>query len=121
MNLGDNIFLHGIVADMPEWLKDKHYVVCTSPWESQHMGVMEAMATGCMPLVHNFPGAKQIYPEEFVWTTIEEFVDKITTMPWSPSSFRKIVEDRFSLAFTNKQLDEIIDEISKTFYYGQEF
>lgn len=120
MNLEKNVVMHGHVSDMSLWLRDKHFVVCSSPWESQHMGVMEAMATGCMPLIHNFPGAKDIYPEKFIWTTIDEFVDKVLNLIWEPGLYRQIVQDRYSLEVVNKSLDEVMADIEKEYLYGQE-
>jgi glycosyltransferase involved in cell wall biosynthesis len=120
MKLENNIILHGAVNDMPTFLKDMHYVVCSSPWESQNMSVMEAMATGCMPMVHNFPGAKDIYPEMFVWTTIDEFVDKILTMPWSPTTFRKIIQDKYDFKERIKDIEEAVHSLD-TPMYGESF
>ena len=120
MKLENNIVLHGRVENMPEFLKTMHYVVCSSPWESQNMSVMEAMATGCMPLVHNFPGSKNIYPEMFVWTTIDEFVDKILTMPWSPSTFRKIIQERYDFKDRIKDIEEVM-KITQAPSYGESF
>ena len=77
MGLAKKVFFHGHVNDMPKWLEDKSYIIVSSPWESQNMSCCEAIASGLMPLVHNFPGAKQIYPEEVVWTTIGDICDVI--------------------------------------------
>lgn len=115
MGLSDKVVYSGHVADMSSWLRDKHFVVCTSPWESQNMSVMEAMATGCKPLVHNFPGAKDIYDEEYVWTTIDEFVDKVVNGTWEPEKYRKFVLDRYSEAVVGPMLDELFKEVTNEY------
>lgn len=121
MGLNDFITFYGHQNNMAEWLRNMHYVCCSSPWESQNMSVMEAMATGCCPLVHNFPGAKQIYPEEFVWTTVNEFADLALSLPWEPEKYRQVIKDRYNLEDTNKQIKEIFDEIEGEMRYGTEF
>lgn len=119
MGLNDFITFCGHQNNIVEWLKNMHYVACSSPWESQNMSVMEAMATGCCPLVHNFPGAKQIYPEEFVWTTVNEFADLVLSLPWEPEKYRKIIEDRYDLVNTNNEIKKVFDELDKGLKYGQ--
>lgn len=72
--LTERTFFHGQVADVPKFLSDKSFVLCTSPWEAQNMSVCEAMASGLRPLVHNFPGAEGIYKDEILWSTIDEML-----------------------------------------------
>ncbi|RVD50324.1 glycosyltransferase, partial [Mesorhizobium sp. M2D.F.Ca.ET.140.01.1.1] len=70
LRLTDNVQFDGWQDDMNQYLEDKHYLICTSLLESQHMSAMEAMAKGIKPLIHNFYGAKTIYDESVVWNTI---------------------------------------------------
>lgn len=117
MDLTAHITLHGRVQNMAEWLKDKHFVVCTSPWESQNMSVMEAMATGCKPLVHNFPGAKDIYHPNHLWNTIDEFSDMVRSDIWEPEGHRLFIQERYNLTDRLKEIDQLISEIGE-FNYG---
>jgi glycosyltransferase involved in cell wall biosynthesis len=121
MGLNDFITFYGHQNNILQWLQKMHYVACSSPWESQNMSVMEAMATGCCPLVHNFPGAKEIYPEEYIWTTVNEFADLALSIPWEPETVRKVIEDRYNLIDTNNQIKEVFDEIEKGRLYGEPF
>ncbi|MDT8781819.1 MAG: glycosyltransferase [Candidatus Bathyarchaeota archaeon] len=47
--------------------------------EGEHFGIapMEALASGCVPLVHNSGGMREFIPEEFRWNTIESLKEKI--------------------------------------------
>jgi glycosyltransferase involved in cell wall biosynthesis len=120
MGLTDNVFYVGFQDNIHEWLANMHYVCCSSPWESQNMSVMEAMASGCMPLVHNFPGAKQIYPAEYVWTTISDFVDLILCEPWQPERFRDVVLSSYAFHDKIKDIEGLFQEIGTSLRYGPE-
>ena len=72
-DLPGNMFLHPWQKDLNHFFKDKHFVISTSPRESQHLTVMEGMAAGCYPLVYNWPGAEEIYGEENLFDSIEDF------------------------------------------------
>jgi len=47
--------------------------------EGEHFGIapMEALASGCVPLVHNSGGIREFIPEDFRWNTIESLKEKI--------------------------------------------
>jgi len=83
MGLEKNIRFDGWVDDVVNWLKDKNYIVCTSVLEGHPIGLMEAMASGIKPIIHNFVGARNIYPEKYLWNTIPEFVQRITDDDYS--------------------------------------
>jgi len=79
----------------PAFFKDVDLVLCSSPWESQNMSVMEGMASGCKPAIHWFPGADYHYELENLWLTIDELIS-IFKQPWKPESYREQVA-RFDL------------------------
>ena len=109
LDLQDKVIFNGWITDMNAWLKDKNFVVSSSLLESQGMGIMEAMATGCKPLIHNFYGATNVYPRQYLWTTIDEFVG-MAREKVIPASYRSFVENSYSI---NKQMD-LIEGIIKS-------
>ncbi len=62
----------GWVDDMPEWYADKDFVISTSLFESFHYSIAEGMASGLMPLIHNWYGAKYLYPEKYLFNTPDD-------------------------------------------------
>ena len=112
LKLDDNVFFHGIVQDMPKWFEDKHYIICTSPWESQGMGIMEGMASGLKPVIHNFPSADKVYSFRYLWNTIDEFVDQITSENYIPIEYREII-GKYSIQRSIAGIQEVIDKIAK--------
>lgn len=54
--------------------------------EGEHFGIapMEALAAGCVTLVHNSGGSGEFIPEEFRWTTTEDLKEKMAKLSSSP-------------------------------------
>jgi len=77
--LDKNIIFHGRIENdkLPEFMKDMHYILCASIFESQGMGILEAMACGLKPLVFDFPGAEYIFPIQNLWIDFEQLKTKI--------------------------------------------
>lgn len=111
--LESNYFFEGWQQDLDKWMEDKNYILCTSILESQNMSVMQAMAKGIKPVVHNFVGAKGIYNESFLWNTIEEAVSKISGGCYNSNEYREFIENNYSLEkqidATNKMINELIN------------
>jgi len=98
------VFFDGWQKDINLWLADKHYIVSTSIIESQGMGLLGGMACGLKPVVHNFPGASQIFPSEFLFNISEDFCQQVLSDKYEPYRYRKFIEENYSL---KKQLGEI--------------
>lgn len=62
MGLSKNIIFHGWLQDMEPFWEDKNYLLHTSIHEGHSLAIMEAMARGIKPVIHNFRGAAQLYP-----------------------------------------------------------
>jgi len=106
LDLRDVVFFDGWQEDVCSWLKDKHYVVSTSFIESQGMGLLEAMACGLKPVIHNFPGANEIFSSDFLFNIAEEFCEHIFSTSYEPQKYRRFVEERYPL---EKQLTKVND------------
>ena len=62
------IRFYGWVDDMAKWYADKDYVISTSLFESFHYSIAEGMASGLLPLIHNWYGAQYLYPNEYMFS-----------------------------------------------------
>ena len=111
MGLTEHIQLDGWISDVASYLKDKHYIVCTSVLEGNPVGIMEAMACGIKPLIHNYVGAKYNYPDTYLWNTIAEFKNMVVENEYNSLKYRKFIEENYSL---DGQLDQIQNVIAST-------
>ncbi|MCY6958700.1 glycosyltransferase [Clostridium brassicae] len=111
MGLEDNVIFDGWQNDINKWLEDKNYILCTSVLESQNMSVMQAMSKGIKPIIHNFVGAKEIYPKQYVWNSVDEVVNMLNNGEYSSIEYRNFVESKFELTKTNYRiLKEVIEK-----------
>ena len=106
VRLGDVVFFDGWQSDVSRWLSDKHYIVSTSICEGHPVGILEGMTCGLKPVIHNFLGAGQIFPSEFLFNIAEEFCGQIVGGDYEPRRYRRFVEEKYS---QKRQLDRIND------------
>lgn len=111
LDLCDVVFFDGWQEDVRSWLEDKHYVVSTSINESQGMGLLEAMACGLKPVIHNFPGATEIFPSEFLFNISEEFCEQILSETYEPQRYRRFVEENYSLKNQLTKINNIFSQL----------
>jgi glycosyltransferase involved in cell wall biosynthesis len=67
------------------------------PYEHFGISIVEAMAAGCIPVVHDSGGPKEYVPEEWRYTDLEDAAQKVelALRNWRP----KIAEDMQAIAF----------------------
>jgi len=119
LGLKEVVFFDGWQEDVCSWLRDKSYVVSTSFIESQGMGILEAMACGLKPVIHNFPGAEEIFPSGYLFNIAEEFCDRILSASYEPQQYHRFVEEKYSqkdqLAKINNILVQIENKIDSNY------
>ncbi|MDI6791950.1 MAG: GNAT family N-acetyltransferase [bacterium] len=113
MGLEGNIQMCGWIEDVGIWLEDKQHIVCTSVLEGHPIGLMEAMACGLKPVIHNYVGAKVSYPAKYLWNTIPEFVQKVTEDDYNSTEYREFIEQNYSLDIQLKKIEKILRRSGK--------
>jgi len=95
LDIEDVVFFDGWQDDITSWLADKSYIVSGSIGESQGMGLLEGMAAGLKPVIHNFPGADQIFDGKYLFNIAEQFCDQILSEEYDSCEYRSFVEQRY--------------------------
>lgn len=112
LGLAENIILDGWVDDVPAWLAGKRYILSTSVLEGHPVGIMEGMACGLKPLIHNFVGARGMFPDKYIWNTLPELATLATGSSHDPEEYRNFIRDNYSL---EKQVEAIRDIIERSY------
>ena len=111
MELGDGVVFDGWIEDVPAWLADKHYIVSTSVLEAHPVGIMEAMACGVKPIVHNFVGARNIFDSSHIWNSINDFVTMVRSRDYDSHAYRAFIENNYSLERQLSSLNELMTRV----------
>lgn len=106
--LQDRVTFHDWVKDIPGFLADKNYVISTSPWEGCPNNVIEALACGVRPLVHNWKGAKDLFGGELVFDTVDQFTRMLSSDDYDAGNYRGMVVDRFNAEKNLPELDRFL-------------
>ena len=113
LDLQDVVIFDGWQENINQWFADKHYIVSTSTIESQGMGILEAMVCGLKPVIHNFPGAEQIFSSEYLFNISEEFCQQVLSESYEPKKYRKFVEERYPLKNQLADINNIIKQLEE--------
>ena len=101
----DRVKFEGHVEDIAAWLRDKSFILSTSPFESFGMGIAEGVACGLIPLVHDFPGAEEWWGDA-TWKTPADLVKMLDDNQADPVLLR---DNLPSLADSIRHADGILD------------
>jgi glycosyltransferase involved in cell wall biosynthesis len=103
LGLAGVVWFDGPVANMPEWYADKGVLLSTSMYESFGMNIGEAMAVGAFPVVHRFPGAVGLWPEDCLFASVDDAVTLIQS--GRPGLYRDWVAERYGL---DRQISSVL-------------
>jgi glycosyltransferase involved in cell wall biosynthesis/MoaA/NifB/PqqE/SkfB family radical SAM enzyme len=103
---------YGQVQDVSSWLDDKDFILSTSIREGHPVNVIEGMAKGLKPVVHNFPGAQYLYPGEWVFNTAQGCRDIILAPEFERARYRAYAQERWSAASVLPQIDALLDSVA---------
>jgi hypothetical protein len=85
-----NVVVHDEV-DTVSWLDGigANYLLSASMWESLGYTIVEAMALGIKPLIHDRPGARQLWPTDLLWRGFAD-LDRLVTESYEPERYRAL-------------------------------
>ena len=95
--------------DVPNFLKDKNYIISTSVQESTHVAILEGMACGLKPIIHNWPGSETIYPEKYLFNSVDDFVKSVMG-EYKTKEYRDFIETKHSQVGMLKKIEKLINE-----------
>jgi len=113
LNLPNLRFL-GHNTNVQEFMQDPayKYILSTSLSESFHLAVAEGMACGLIPLVHDWYGAKNLWPE--TWKSIDD-LHMMLQQSYKPEDSRDWIKEFYNASVQIPKLENAIlgDKMSK--------
>lgn len=111
LGLENNVFFEGWQTDINSWLEDKNYILSTSVLEGNPLGIMEGMARGIKPLIHNFVGSEKQF-KQYIWNEIKDCVRMLKTGRYDSKEYRSFIEENYSLDKQIQTIRELITDIA---------
>jgi glycosyltransferase involved in cell wall biosynthesis len=111
MGLKGNVIFYGWVKDISRWWDDKEYLLSTSIHESFGYSIVEGMARGIKPIIHNFFGAKGLYEVEWLYNTCKEAVERIRDPNYDSLKYRVHVEANWDLRIQIRKIKRLLSEL----------
>ena len=102
------VTLYGHVEDMNEWYENIDILLHPGMKEAFCYAIGEAMAKGIRPVINNFYGSKDIWPEEYIYDSHQQAVGKVYLRKSEPIKYREYIEDRYSLERMLNEFDNLL-------------
>lgn len=102
------IYLYGHIPteQLSLWWEQMNYCLSTSLSEGNPNNVIEAMAKGIKPIVHDWPGAEDQFPDTLRFKTVMDAVlETAEGSSYESARYRSIVEQKFSLTNIERAVD----------------
>jgi tetratricopeptide (TPR) repeat protein len=113
LRLSDVIFIDDWQEDINLWLQDKQFIVSAGIGENWGMDALNGMACGLKPVIHNFPGATEMFSSEFLFDISEQFCEQTLSGKYEPQSYRLFVEQRYPLKSQLEKINDILIQIER--------
>ncbi len=109
MGLSNRIHVEGKVRSLFHWLEDKEFFLHTACGATSDDLLYLAMARGVRPIVHHFPGATDLLPQELVFDTVDQFRNVLDAVRPFPSELRDYVAESRPLSVRLAAVDRLME------------
>jgi hypothetical protein len=123
MGLQDAVVFEPHGSDVQEWFQHIGFILSPSEFESFHMAIAECMASGGIPVIRNWEGSHELFPDTYSFNSIGEATEMILKFS-NQQEFekeaavaRKYCQDHFDVSVLLPEYDKIL----KPEFYMAEF
>jgi len=99
---------YGHVEDICTWLDDKDFILSASIREGHPVNVVEGMAKGLKPVIHNYPGARGTYRDEWIFDTAQACRDIVLAPDFDRQEYRAFAAQHWSTEKVLPQIDALL-------------
>jgi glycosyltransferase involved in cell wall biosynthesis len=119
LGIADKVAFYGKVTNPHSWYAKIDIFISNSYSEGLQVSPMEAIATGCYCLSHWWDGADELLPNQNLYYSDQELMQKISAYCDASEVERQemidalmaLVRERFDVANTKVQIREIVEEV----------
>jgi glycosyltransferase involved in cell wall biosynthesis len=119
LDMEEKVTFYGHVNEPKDWYPKVDIFISNSYSEGLQVAPMEAMASGCYPLVHHWRGAEELVPEENLFYTSQELISKILKYSETPDVDKKLIRNRirsiacekFDINNTTVKVRKLLEEV----------
>ena len=121
LKLQDRVTFYGRTSDPENWYRNIDIFVSNSYSEGLQLAPMEAVASGCYALVHDWDGADELLPSEYLYLTDNELIARINDFCNLPDAERQqhcerqlaIVHENFDINDIKTQIRHVVEEVGE--------
>jgi glycosyltransferase involved in cell wall biosynthesis len=125
LELEDRVTFYGKVTDPVQWYANIDIFISNSYNEGLQVSPMEAIATGCYCISHHWQGADELLPEECLYYTDQEMIQKILAYCDANEKEREhkvaclqdIVRERFDVNKTKVLIRKLVEEVGAAYLH----
>ncbi len=107
-HLKGNVIMYSPVDDMNTWLEPMDYIINPSIKEAFSYCIGEAMAKGIKPIINNWYGCRDMWPEKYIYNTLDEAINKIMSPYIDSKGYRQVIEERYDLKRMLLEIDSLL-------------
>lgn len=108
MGIRDKVMVYPTVPDMNTWLEPMDYILVPSYKEAFSYATAEAMAKGIKPVINDFWGSTDIWPEKYIYSHFDEALEMFVSEDYDPQAYRAYVQTYYDFKDMMKQYDELL-------------
>lgn len=120
LGLQAKITFYGNVTDNAAWYRNIDVFISNAYSEGWQVSLLEAMASGCYCLAHQWAGADELLPPENLYVTDREFQQSVLAYIALPESerqqrlvcLRQIVEQHADMAQTQVKIRQVVEAVA---------
>jgi glycosyltransferase involved in cell wall biosynthesis len=123
LGLQGRITLYGKTADPENWYRHIDIFISNSYSEGLQLAPMEAIASGCYTLVHDWDGADELLPPEYLFLTDNDLNGRISHYCDLPDDERQkhrvrqlaLVCQNFDINQIKRQIRQVVEEVGQAY------
>lgn len=98
--------------NIPLWFQDKDFILSTSLMEGNPNNILEGMACGCIPVVHNWPGADKQFHKSYIFNTVKRAAEIIQDTNLHNRKYQRVWVNKFYSLENIKKIHDVIREVT---------